>query len=341
MEKVTASRPVGDEDNNAKTIVTFVMPAYNAGKYIAQAIESIENQTIRGGWSLLVCDDGSTDDTLEIVKKYAAKDPRVKWMRMPQNSGSAFQPRKAAIEAAESEFVAPLDADDWIAPDYLEKLMTELHDDTVDAVYPTMHTGSDGSVFLQYDASLRHKDFKGKDCVKYTLDGWRIHCNGGIIKRAIYLRTFEKYDSNLTYAYADELLTRQLLSECRYVRFSEAKYFYRQNEESITHKPSSKIFDYLINHCSLIDFTREIYGINSEEYLLAQRQNFHGIFDALNLLNRHNFSKSDTEYAITHIKECAAKIDNQTINGNVSWKYQLLLKLGFKPARFILSILNR
>lgn len=49
MEKVTASRPVGDEDNNAKTIVTFVMPAYNAGKYIAQAIESIENQTIRGG----------------------------------------------------------------------------------------------------------------------------------------------------------------------------------------------------------------------------------------------------------------------------------------------------
>lgn len=290
---------------------------------------------------MLVCDDGSTDDTLEIVKKYAAKDPRVKWMRMPQNSGSAFQPRKAAIEAAESEFVAPLDADDWIAPDYLEKLMTELHDDTVDAVYPTMHTGSDGSVFLQYDASLRHKDFKGKDCVKYTLDGWRIHCNGGIIKRAIYLRTFEKYDSNLTYAYADELLTRQLLSECRYVRFSEAKYFYRQNEESITHKPSSKIFDYLINHCSLIDFTREIYGINSEEYLLAQRQNFHGIFDALNLLNRHNFSKSDTEYAITHIKECAAKIDNQTINGNVSWKYQLLLKLGFKPARFILSILNR
>lgn len=112
MERVTASRPVGDVDNNTKTIVTFVMPAYNAGKYIAQAIESIQEQTISKGWSLLVCDDGSTDDTLEIVKKYAAKDPRVKWIRMPKNSGCVYQPRKAAIVAAKSEYVAPLDADD-------------------------------------------------------------------------------------------------------------------------------------------------------------------------------------------------------------------------------------
>lgn len=341
MEKVTASRPVGDEDNNTKTIVTFVMPAYNAGKYIAQAIESIQEQTISKGWSLLICDDGSTDDTLEIIKRYSDRDSRIKYIQLSQNTGSAFQPRKVAIEAAESEFVAPVDADDWIASDYLEKLVSELRNDSVDAVYPTMHTGSDGRIFLQYDASVRHKDFNGKDCVKFTLDGWRIHCNGGIIKREIYRRTFGKYDSNLTYAYADELLTRQLLSECSTVRFSDAKYFYRKNDESITHHVSYKLFEYLINHCSLIDFTKEIYGVNSEEYLLAQRQNFHGIFDALNLLNRYSFSKSDTEYAMTHIKKCAAKIDKQTIKGNVSWKYRLLLKLGFKPTRFILSILKR
>lgn len=49
MENVTTSPKIPDNDIEAKTIVTFVMPAYNAGKYIAQAIESIENQTIRGG----------------------------------------------------------------------------------------------------------------------------------------------------------------------------------------------------------------------------------------------------------------------------------------------------
>lgn len=260
---------------------------------------------------------------------------------MPQNSGCVYQPRKAAIVAAKSEYVAPLDADDWIEPDYLEKLMSELRNDSVDAVYPTMHADSDGRIFLQYDSSVRHKDFNGKDCVKFTLDGWRIHCGGGIIRRDVYLRTFGKYDSSLTYPFSDELLTRQLLSECSIVRFSDAKYFYRENDESITHHVSYKLFGYLINHCSLIDFTREIYGTNSEEYLLAQRQNFHGIFDALNLLNHYSFSKSDTEYAMTHIKKCAAKIDKQTIKGNVSWKYRLLLKLGFKPARFILSILKR
>ena len=49
MENVTTSPKIPDNDIEAKTIVTFVMPAYNAGKYIVQAIESIENQTIRGG----------------------------------------------------------------------------------------------------------------------------------------------------------------------------------------------------------------------------------------------------------------------------------------------------
>lgn len=322
--------------------VTFVMPAYNVEKFISIAIESIRNQSITD-WRLIVCDDGSSDHTREIVEAFAADDSRIRLIMMPQNSGSAYQPRKAAIEAAETDYVAPLDADDWIEPDYLSKLLSEMGEgevDNVEAVYPTMADGTDSKILTPLDSSLLHRVFSGKDCVRFTLDGWRINCNGGIISKNLYLRTFNKYDSTVRYSCADELLTRQLLHEAKNVRFSDAEYFYRQNEESITRCPTYKLFEYLINNRTLTDFTLERYGRDSQEYILAQRQNFHGIFDGLRLLNRHSFSKKDKEYAMCELRKARSKIDRTMIKAHVSPRYRLLLMTGLKTARLILRFVS-
>lgn len=322
--------------------VTFVMPAYNVEKYISIAIESIRNQSITD-WRLIVCDDGSSDHTREIVEAFVAEDSRIRLIRMPQNSGSAYQPRKAAIEAAETDYVAPLDADDWIEPDYLRKLLSEMGEgevDNVEAVYPTMADGTDSKILTPLDSSLLHRVFAGKDCVRFTLDGWRINCNGGIISKNLYLRTFSEYDSTVRYSCADELLTRQLLHEAKNVRFSDAEYFYRQNEESITRRPTYKLFEYLINNRTLTDFTLERYGRDSQEYILAQRQNFHGIFDGLRLLNRHSFSKKDKEYAMCELRKSQSKIDRTMIKAHVSPRYRLLLMTGLKTARLILRFVS-
>ena len=61
---------------NEKPLVTVLMPVYNAEKYLAEAIESILNQTYRS-FDFLIINDGSTDSSLEIIQDYAEKDTRI------------------------------------------------------------------------------------------------------------------------------------------------------------------------------------------------------------------------------------------------------------------------
>ena len=88
--------------------ISVVMPAYNAEQYIAEAIESILNQTFTD-FELIIIDDGSTDRTIEIIEGY--KDPRIRFYRNEQNAGVALTLNRG-IELAKGEFVARMDSDD-------------------------------------------------------------------------------------------------------------------------------------------------------------------------------------------------------------------------------------
>lgn len=310
--------------------VTFVMPAYNVGKYIEEAVESLQAQTC-GEWRLVIVNDGSQDETRDKAESLASQDRRIKVLNMANGSGSAYQPRKRAILESETEWVAPLDADDWVNPEYLEQLLGRQQETGADIVYPTMwEPGNDGkaaAIITPKDESITGAVWTGKDCVKHTLDGWRINCNGGLIRKKLYEEAFERFDSTLTYSCADELLGRQLLTITPKVAFSEARYYYRPNEESITRKRTSKLFDILINTQALIPFVKEIYGDRSEEYILAHRQNFHAYFDALRLLNRWELTPQDRRLAEERIMKSREAVDTHLLKGRVSPRYMALFRV--------------
>lgn len=92
-----------------------MMPAYNAGRYIAQAVDSVLAQTFLD-WELIVIDDGSTDDTAQVLACYS--DPRIQIFHQA-NSGEAAA-RNAALDRASGKYLAFLDADDVFLPDHLE-----------------------------------------------------------------------------------------------------------------------------------------------------------------------------------------------------------------------------
>jgi glycosyltransferase involved in cell wall biosynthesis len=98
--------------------ISVVMPAYNAGSFISQAIESVLAQTWRD-FELIVVDDGSTDSTLEIAKRYAVQDVRIKVYSHP-NKGTAPTLNRC-IELASSEWVFLMHADDLMRPNRLER----------------------------------------------------------------------------------------------------------------------------------------------------------------------------------------------------------------------------
>ncbi|MDY4166938.1 MAG: glycosyltransferase [Fournierella sp.] len=100
-------------------LVSVIMPAYNAEKYIRQAIDSVRAQTYCD-WELIVVDDASKDNTNAIVSEYCREDSRVKLLRNPKNQGVSHT-RKNGVEAAAGEWIAFLDSDDAWQPEKLEK----------------------------------------------------------------------------------------------------------------------------------------------------------------------------------------------------------------------------
>lgn len=106
--------------------VSVIVPLYNLANYVGETIESVLNQTMQD-FEIIVVDDCSTDNSLQVAREWAVRDPRIKVIAHPVNLGLPAT-RNTAIAASEGEFILPLDSDDKIDPTYLEKtlpLMTE------------------------------------------------------------------------------------------------------------------------------------------------------------------------------------------------------------------------
>lgn len=119
-------------------LVSVVIPAFNAGTFLGDTLKSVLSQT-HENIEILVVDDGSVDQTPEIVRSFARQDNRVVLLQQ-KNKGVAAA-RNLGIEESRGEFIAPLDADDiW----YPEKLRTQVE----------RIQGSDASVALVYSLSV-------------------------------------------------------------------------------------------------------------------------------------------------------------------------------------------
>ena len=100
-------------------LVSVIMPTYNAGKFLADSIESILSQTY-ANLELLITDDCSTDGTIDILKDFSQRDKRVKVKYLKSNVGPAIA-RNRSIERAKGRYIAFCDCDDRWMPEKLER----------------------------------------------------------------------------------------------------------------------------------------------------------------------------------------------------------------------------
>ena len=103
-------------DNSSK--VSIIVPCYKQAEFLPETLDSILNQTY-SNWDCVIVNDGSPDHTEEVAKLYLEKDARLKYIKQ-ENSGVCVA-RNTGIASTYGEFILPLDADDIIAPTYLEK----------------------------------------------------------------------------------------------------------------------------------------------------------------------------------------------------------------------------
>ncbi|HEZ1980923.1 TPA: glycosyltransferase family 2 protein [Neisseria meningitidis] len=112
-------------------LVSVLICAYNVEKYFAQSLAAVVNQTWRN-LDILIVDDGSTDGTLAIARRFQEQDGRIRILAQPRNSGLIPSLNIGLDELAKSgmgEYIARTDADDIAAPDWIEKIVGEMEKD--------------------------------------------------------------------------------------------------------------------------------------------------------------------------------------------------------------------
>lgn len=112
-------------------LVSVIVPVYNVAKYLPSCIESILSQTYRD-FELLLIDDGSTDGSIEICKKYAQKDNRIKVFK--KENGGVSSARNLGINNCLGEWVSFVDGDDYVGKQYLSNMLMTIQQKSIDLV---------------------------------------------------------------------------------------------------------------------------------------------------------------------------------------------------------------
>lgn len=177
--------------------VTIIIPSYNASKILAGAICSVKAQTLTS-WELLIVDDGSTDNSVEICQRYAQDDERIKVI--PSNHQGVSATRNKGLEAAKGEWITFVDADDLLLDGFLEALYNaSIKASSIDLCYGGYAIVENAKTTLNtyktkvYSGIEEVKKFLGETKVLYRCSPW-----GKLFKRSIIMDNNIRFDTGLS-----------------------------------------------------------------------------------------------------------------------------------------------
>lgn len=158
------------EVRGAMPRVSIGVPVYNGERYIAETLDSLLAQTF-DDYELIICDNASTDGTGDICRAYAERDPRIRYVRNPENIGAAGNYRRA-LELSSCEYFRCANADDLFAPEGLARCVGVLDQDpSVVLTYPkTKFIDERGIVLSEYDDNLDLQSPKASERFLQVMD---------------------------------------------------------------------------------------------------------------------------------------------------------------------------
>ncbi|HLV23522.1 MAG TPA: glycosyltransferase family A protein [Moheibacter sp.] len=107
--------------------ISIIIPVYNTEKYLSRCIDSVLNQDYRD-FELILVNDGSTDNSLDILKSYERKEERI--LLIDQKNRGVSASRNQGIDHAKGKFILFIDSDDWVEPDYLSSFLSSYQGNT-------------------------------------------------------------------------------------------------------------------------------------------------------------------------------------------------------------------
>jgi len=221
--------------------ITVIVPAYNAEQYLSGCLDSISGQSF-SDWELIIAEDGSSDSTGEIARNASANDPRIRVISMDKKGVSAA--RNACIKAARGRYLAFVDADDLILPDYLAELYVHAEQTGADITQCSF-------LFEQEDGN-KEPDLNGVDGIFSGREDIMNACfqgSHGDIRVSVWAKLFRRdtfkdniFDTDLRINedayYVYECCKKADIVCC----FSDPLYRYMQHKASTTHARLLEIY---------------------------------------------------------------------------------------------------
>lgn len=228
--------------NNRQPLVSVIMPVYNAGEFLVEAINSVLNQTYPH-FEILTVNDGSTDNSLEILRRLAKRDKRVKVYSQKKNMGLSFA-ANLGIQKSKGTFLARFDADDIMPEDRLEKQVEYLLENPDIVV-----VGGQCEMIDENGKFIGIKKFPIHDheIRKMIFFAMSLQAGSMMINRKFIPKAFKFYTSKYRYAEDHELLFK-LLQFGTVMNLPNILLYYRQHKNNSTKKIDHKqIFKEIYN----------------------------------------------------------------------------------------------
>jgi len=304
------------------TDISILVAVYNSEEYLNRCIDSLLAQTLRN-IQIICIDDGSTDNSLEILRDYARKDTRLEIIALGHNTGQAHA-RNEGLKRANGKYITFVDSDDWLSEDALEKGfgVLESYKDTdcvlfnVEMFYP--QTGQMKPYHMQ-----KFDRIDGKKAFEESLD-WKIH---GLYIIAANIHKRHPYDESCR-AYSDDNTTRIHYLESRKVACCDGTYYYYQNPGSVTHRISARRFDHIRANESMKQQLQDI-GIDEKTLDIYENVRWKVLVDTYMFYfkNRKKLTLQERRQGMAEMKRIWKGMEIERLEKRLKGKF------GFRPLR--------
>lgn len=214
-------------------LVSIIMPVYNNAEYLKEAIESIINQTYQN-WELIVIDDGSVDESCNIIMSYLKKEKRIKLISR-ENMGLVYSLNEG-IEYARGEFIARMDGDDLCSPDKIEKQINYMWENPDVQIVGTnvklfFEEGVSEKLKRESEVNQRHWNEKidSENRFMSNMEGFKVVHATWMIRKCVF-EQIGKYENEITED--GEFLFRATINGINIDKIDEELYQYRIRNNS-------------------------------------------------------------------------------------------------------------
>ena len=212
--------------------ISIIVPVYNVEKYLDQCITSIINQSMKE-LEIILVNDGSTDNSLQICNKYKALDERI--MVLDKKNGGLSDARNYGLKYANAEFIGFVDSDDYIDSKFYERLYEGLQNDGVYVAVSSIKRVDDFEDVLYISKYKADGIITNSVAMKSMLTAKGI--SNSVCNKLFYKKLFDENLFPVGKLYEDEYITYRVvdLSPKIYITSSSA-YYYRVNKNGITER---------------------------------------------------------------------------------------------------------